>query len=151
MCGAYCSIMQFATANKLTYTAIEELLKLLQILCPCPNALPTTIYKFKKFFQQCSAGFEQQLVCSKCFGFLSKGEVCTTCVDVDNPVRNPVMPGVLVHTPFQKPLQTVLSSESPSLLHHLSLSLSRSPPLSLSSSHSLSLCLSLFLTLFMST
>ena len=49
VCGAYCSTMQFATANKLTYTAIEELLKLLQILCPCPNALPTTIYKFKKF------------------------------------------------------------------------------------------------------
>jgi hypothetical protein len=115
VCGAYCSIMQYATANKLTYTAIEELLKLLQILCPCPNALPTTLYRFKKFFQQYNSGFEQQRVCSKCFKLLGKGEVCDACSDVDNPVRHPEMSGLLVYTPFQKPLQTVLSSEFLSL------------------------------------
>ena len=58
VCGAYCSIMQYVTANKLTYAAIEGLLKLLQVLCPCPNSLPTTLYKFKSFFQQYSSGFE---------------------------------------------------------------------------------------------
>ena len=36
--------MQYATANKLTYAASEELLKLLQILCPSPNSLPTSLY-----------------------------------------------------------------------------------------------------------
>ena len=121
--------MQYATANKLTYTAIEELLKLLQILCPCPNELPTTLYKFKKFFQQYNSGFEQQRVCCKCFAFLDKGETCTTCVDPDNPVHHPEMPGLLVHIPFQKPLHTVLSSKTLSLLPTLSLSLSP-PPLS---------------------
>ena len=115
VCGAYFSIMQYATANKLTYTAIEELLKLLQILCPSPNSLPTTLYKFKKFFQQYSAGFEQQQVCSECFTSLNKGEVCATCVDADNPVHSPVRPGLLVQIPFHKPLQAVLSSESDSL------------------------------------
>ena len=39
--------MQFATANKLTYSAIEELLKLLQVLCPSPNELPTTLYRIR--------------------------------------------------------------------------------------------------------
>ena len=103
--------MQYATANKLTYTAIEELLKLLQVLCPCPNSLPTTLYKFKRFFQQYSSGFEQQRVCRKCFAFLDKGEVCSTCVDKDNHVRNPEFPGLLIHTPVKKPLQTILSSK----------------------------------------
>ena len=74
--GAYCSIMQFATANKLTYSAIEELLKLLQILCPSPNQLPTTLYRFKSFFRQYGSGFEQQRVCCKCFAYLDEGEVC---------------------------------------------------------------------------
>ena len=117
--------MQYASANKLTYTAIEELLKLLQILCPSPNSLPTTLYRFKKFFQQYNSGFEQQRVCSKCFAFLDKGESCTICVNADNPVHNPEMPGLLVCSTFQKALQTVLSSKffhinfsftSPSLL-----------------------------------
>ena len=129
--------MQYASANKLTYTAIEELLKLLQILCPSPNSLPTTLYRFKKFFQQYNSGFEQQHVCSKCFAFLDKGESCTICVDADNPVHNPEMPGLLVCTTFQKALQTVLSSKffhinfsftSPSLLPPPPPSLSPSPP-----------------------
>ena len=119
VCGAYCSIMQYVTANKLTYAAIEGLLKLLQVLCPCPNSLPTTLYKFKRFFQQYSSGFEQQRVCRKCFGFLSSGEVCSACVDGENPVRNPEFPGLLVHTPFQKPFQTILSSKSPLNVCHV--------------------------------
>ena len=75
VCGAYRSIMPYVTANKLTYAAIEGLLKLMQVLCPCPNSLPTTLYKFKRFFQQYRSGFER--VCRKCFGFLSSGEVCS--------------------------------------------------------------------------
>ena len=39
ICGAYCCIMQFASANKLSYTAISELINLLHVLCPVPNKL----------------------------------------------------------------------------------------------------------------
>ena len=115
LCGAYCSIMQYVTANKLTYAVIEGLLKLLQVLCPCPNSLPTTLYKLKRFFLQYSSGFEQ-CVCRKCFGFLSSGEVCSACVDGETPVRNPEFPGLLVHTPFQKLFQT---SKSPLNVCHV--------------------------------
>lgn len=148
--------MQYATANKLTYTAIEELLKLLQILCPCPNGLPTTLYKFKKFFQQHSSGFEQR-VCCKCFASLDKVETCTTCIDPDNLVHNPEMPGLLVHIPFQKPLQTILSSKflcyplpSPSLsfLSLLSLPSLLTHSISLSSLFSFSLSLSVTWVLY---
>ena len=114
VCGAYCSIMQYATANKLTYTAIEELLKLLQILCPCPSALPTILYRFK-FFQQYNSSFEQQRVCCGCFKLLDKDEPCAGC-SVVNPIRHPEMSGLLMYTPFQKPLRTILSSEFSLLL-----------------------------------
>ena len=44
VCAAYCLIMQFAIASKLSYTAIENLLKLLQLLCPSSNILPSSFY-----------------------------------------------------------------------------------------------------------
>ena len=49
VCGAYCCIMQFATMNKLTYTAISELIKLLHLVFPPQNKLPSSFYKLKKF------------------------------------------------------------------------------------------------------
>ena len=42
VCGAYCCIMQFATTNKLTYTAISELVKLLHLIYPPQNKLPSS-------------------------------------------------------------------------------------------------------------
>ena len=125
--------MQYATANKLTYTAIEELETTTDPL-PLSKCFADNLYRFKKFFQQYNSGFEQQRVCFKCFKLLAKGEVCDACSDVDNPVRCPEMSGPLVYTPFQKPLQTVLSSEfSPITLDS---SLSPFPP-SITVSHSL--------------
>ena len=45
--GAICAIMHFCMAFRLSYSTIGELLKLLQLLCPNPNHLPTTIYYLK--------------------------------------------------------------------------------------------------------
>ena len=42
VCGAYCCIMQSATTNKLTYTAISELVKLLHLIYPPQNKLPSS-------------------------------------------------------------------------------------------------------------
>lgn len=39
--GAVCCIMKFCMTHKLSYSAISELLKLLQLLLPSPNHLPT--------------------------------------------------------------------------------------------------------------
>ena len=39
--------MHFCMAFRLSYSAIGELLKLLQLLCPNPNHLPTTVYYLK--------------------------------------------------------------------------------------------------------
>ena len=64
--GAYCSIMQFAIANKVPYAAIGGLLKLLQVLCPQPNLLPKTFYNVKQFFRQFNSNTILKRVCCKC-------------------------------------------------------------------------------------
>ena len=71
VCGALCAIMHFCTTNKLSYTAVGELLKLLVLLCPFPSSLPSSFYKFKKFFQQFNPVHNYQKVCIKCKGSCS--------------------------------------------------------------------------------
>ena len=66
ICGALCSIMQFCIANNLTYTAIDELLKLLVIICPDSNFIPKSFYLFKKFFQQFTPIYDYEKICPKC-------------------------------------------------------------------------------------
>ena len=61
-----CAIMQFCSSSKLSYTAINKLLKLLQILCPAATELPTSFYKFKKFFEKFNPIHTHQRICLKC-------------------------------------------------------------------------------------
>ena len=94
--------MQYASANKLTYTAISELVKLLNIVCPAPNKLPSCFYKLKKFFKKFSAGFKHQKVCTKCSTPMEAGTShFTLCTDNDN--IDPEAVGDL-HIPIQKAL-----------------------------------------------
>ena len=64
--GAICSIMHYCMAYKLPYTAIGELLKLLQLLCPSPNHLPASVYQLKKYFCQCQMPHKCCNICSNC-------------------------------------------------------------------------------------
>ena len=64
--GAVCCIMKFCITYKLSYSAISKLLKLLQLLLPSPNRLPTTLYKFKKYFNQLQMPHVYSNVCSSC-------------------------------------------------------------------------------------
>ena len=42
--------MQFCLRHKISYTAIGDLLKLLLLICPVSNKLPTSFYKFNSEF-----------------------------------------------------------------------------------------------------
>ena len=111
VCGAYCCIMQYATSKKLSYTAIDELLKLLHTLMPNPNHLPSSFYKFKKFFERFSISIEHDEVCSGCYAPVEKNSECSSCADPNNPVLNPVAPGHLIRVPIHKAVQTVVTSK----------------------------------------
>ncbi len=89
--------MQFSISNKLSYTAIGELLKLLGLLCPPDSLLPRSFYIFKKFFQQFKGSYTHKRVCLKC-----KKDDCSC----DN-----LQTAHLVHMDIHKPLQTVMSSK----------------------------------------
>lgn len=100
LCGAVCAIMQFCLRHKLSYTAIGDLLKLLLLICPVSNKLPTSFYKFKKFFQKFNSVISHETVCGTC-----QLKDCSC----DSP--SSVASGHLVELPIHKPLQTILSSK----------------------------------------
>ena len=86
--------------------------KTFEITTNPPSSLPTAFYMFKNFLQHYTLCFKQQCVCSKCFASLDKREVCAICANANSPVHSlEEMPGLLVHTLFEKPLITVLSSK----------------------------------------
>lgn len=98
--GAVCAIMQFCIAHELSYTAMGELLKLLQLLCLTPNLLPTTVYQFKKFFQHFKMPYQYSNVCSTC-------NAMNNDCHCDHPAKN----SHLVHIPVEKSLCAVLLSK----------------------------------------
>ena len=99
ICAAYCAIMTYAITNKLSYSSIENLLKLLHLLCPTSNHLPSSLYKLKKFFQTFTSSYKKRCICAECDHVLKKGESCHG--------KN----GYLIHVPVEKALKTVVESE----------------------------------------
>ena len=92
--------MTFCTANKLSYTAIAELIKLLLLLCPLNSLIPTSLYKFKKFFQQFNPIHDHNKICLKCYP-----NACS-CEEVSYSDT-----GHIVNLDIEKTLKSVISSK----------------------------------------
>ena len=97
-CGGMCAIMQFCSSSKLSYTVIDKLLKLLQILCPAATELPTSFYKFKKFFEKFNPIHTHQRICLKC-----KSSDCSYSTIATESTAH------LVHLDIQKPLEIIIT------------------------------------------
>ena len=102
ICAAYCAIMTYATTNKLSYSAIETLLKLLHLLCPSSHQLPSSLYKLKKFFQQYTSSYEKKRICPSCHHVLKEGETCP---------RSHGQTGHMIQVPIEKALKSVVLSK----------------------------------------
>ena len=102
ICAAYCAIMTYAIANKLSYSAIENLLKLLHLLCPSSHQIPSSLYMLKKFFQRYTSSYEKKRVCPSCHCVLKKGETCP---------RSHGQNGHMIHVPIEKALKSVVLSK----------------------------------------
>ena len=105
VCGAYCSIMQYAIRAKLQYKAIQELLVLFHIMCSQSSKLPKTLSK--RFFKTYSVPYTSSKVCSQC---------STPCHGTSRNVNFPnchssSLIGNLIHIPIEKSLQTITSSK----------------------------------------
>ena len=101
LCGAVCAIIHFSTSNKISYTAISQLLKLLQLLIPAPNSLPTTVYQLKRFFKQYKLQYKIRKHCSEC---LSQIDDCQCAVTSRKTCH-------FVDAPIEKPLEVIVTSK----------------------------------------
>lgn len=88
----------FCLHNSLTFKAIDQLLKLLQILCVVPNKLPRSSFTLKKFFSHFSTiNYEHYKLCSSCKE------------KIDNCQCNRPSSGDLLEIAIDKPLKVIVS------------------------------------------
>ncbi len=66
VCGAFCAIMHFKCISGCSFSAVVQLLQLLQLLCPMDNKLPRSIYVLRKFFNQFGAKKNCTQYCPSC-------------------------------------------------------------------------------------
>ena len=76
ICGFNCLVAKFANTHKLTYSAIDDLLDLFKFICPKPNLIPTSLYKFKNFFKQFENNSSNTKFCMKCKNPQDDGCTC---------------------------------------------------------------------------
>ena len=63
---SWCTIMYCAIKNKLPYTVLESILGLVQLHCPVPNQIPTSLYKLKTRFNYLLHGCSYFKYCNNC-------------------------------------------------------------------------------------
>ena len=73
---SWCTIMYFAVKNRLSYSALEELLELVKLHCPSPNVCPPSLYKFKAYFNFLLQDYSYLKFCSNCMAEVQH-EACT--------------------------------------------------------------------------
>ncbi len=107
MCGAYCLIMHFASRHKLSLSAIDDLLALLRVVCPEPNQLPSSLYKFRKYFNRFEAVSDKRVYCSQCHSPLPNSS--TFCQGKS--CHNTKEYSYMVQLSIVKPIETIVNSK----------------------------------------
>ena len=98
LCGALLAIMQFCRGNNLSYSAIDDLLKLLILLCPIPNLIPSSLHRFKKFFKHYQPA--QKIT-----------KLCVTCQNTTCSCLVASKYGHLITMDIMQPFQTIVAGE----------------------------------------
>ncbi len=75
---------------------MENLLKLLQLLCPISNHIPSSLYKLRKFFNDFSSNYQKKQMCAECEKTIDQGESCHG------------KDGYLVQVPVEKALKSII-------------------------------------------
>jgi hypothetical protein len=68
-------IIDFYVTHKLTYSALNDLLRLLKKLCPSSSNLPASSYLLRKHFNYVTDGCKEYTFCAECHDEL-EGRVC---------------------------------------------------------------------------
>ena len=71
-------IMKYATKHNLTVNALADLLQLVKLHCPSPNNIPSTLFHFKKEFQELQYPVIYHYYCNACLMEASEdAQVCS--------------------------------------------------------------------------
>ena len=96
--AAVCAIMEFCLNNSLTFKAMDEMLKLLQIIIVHPNKLPRSLYTLRNFFNNFTTmDYTYYKICVNC---KEKSDKCHC---------NKLSTGDLLEIPIDKPLKVIVS------------------------------------------
>ena len=75
-------ILRYSTRHNITQEAIHDLLQLLSIHCPTPNAIPRSLHSFHSSFPSLQQKFTMHYFCSSCLQKLFSKQTIT-CPNID--------------------------------------------------------------------
>ena len=99
LCVLLCAIMEFSINNKLTYSAIAELLKLLHLLWFLQLNYPEVFTNLKNVNYFTSSHYHHRKICTLC-------KECTEICQCDKPII-----GDLLTVSIDKPLEVIVTSK----------------------------------------
>ena len=102
---SWTSIHEFQVANRLTDSAIQQLLKLINNHCPSPNSCPQTVYKLKKLFPE-ECAYSQY--CSVCMELVPPN--CKQCTNQQCARKHSKLCFYTI-LPFDEQLKEIFSGE----------------------------------------
>ena len=81
-------ILSFSLRHSLTASAVEDLLKLLNVFLPSSNILPESLHLFRKIFHDPSESLNVHLFCNICQTYLPKNNMhCPECNEINDSKR----------------------------------------------------------------
>ena len=72
--ASYCTLLQYAVTNHLSFHALNQLIELVKIHCPQSNKCVPSEHALKKHFEMLQGSYEVSLFCSFCFDEISKDD-----------------------------------------------------------------------------
>lgn len=105
-------ILSFSLRHTLTASAVEDLLKLLNVFLPSGNILPQSLYLFRKLFHDPSESLNVHIFCHNCRACIPKNNMhCPECNEISDPKRNITEGRYYISLSIEDQLRNILQKE----------------------------------------
>jgi len=105
-------ILSFSLRHSLTASAVEDLLKLLNVFLPSSNILPESLHLFRKIFHNPSESLNVHLFCNICQTYLSKNNMhCPECNEINDPKKNIAEGNFYISLSIEDQLRDILQKD----------------------------------------
>lgn len=105
-------ILSFSLRHSLTASAVEDLLKLLNVFLPSGNILPKSLHLLRKLFHDPSESLNVHIFCNNCRTYVPKNNVhCPECNEINDPKRNITEGSYYISLSIEDQLRNILQKE----------------------------------------